>query len=99
MTFDRLVREFIWLWPAWTIVVEHVTRSDPRTVEPQSVFGAACAVDRDRLAALLYGHHIGDSLEDAQSVLEELLVMARDGKRPRYGAELGLTREMFKGSP
>lgn len=96
MTAADLVHEWLVLWPAWQSIASYVSRDDPRTADPCSVFGAACAVDHDRLAARLYGEHLGDSLEDAASILDELLEMARAGRRPRYGAELGLTREMFQ---
>jgi hypothetical protein len=91
------VRECFVYWPAWDVLVTHVSSDHPREACPQSVYGAACAVDRDRLAALLYGHMVGDTLQEAADVLEDLLLMARDGARPRFGAELGLGPETFGG--
>lgn len=92
---NALYRELFESWPAWQIVVGHVSREQPATADPQSVFGAACACDRDRLAALLYGHSIGGSLEDATAVLEDLLVMASHGMRPRTPREAGLRAWML----
>jgi hypothetical protein len=93
---DPVLHEAFVLWPAWQTIVEYVSREDAKTAEPQSVYGAACAVDQDRLAALLYAHAVADSAEDARDLLADVLLMARDGVRPRYGRELGFTREMFE---
>lgn len=90
---DPLIREAFELWPAWCTIVGHISRSDPRDACPQSVYGSALATDRDRLAALLYAHHHGESMSDANALLTELLAMAKAGRRPRFGRECGLTRE------
>jgi hypothetical protein len=93
---DPALHEMFVLWPAWQTIVEYVSREDARTVEPQSVYGAACAADQDRLAARLYAHAHADSVDDGRDLLADLLLMARDGVRPRYGREMGFTREMFE---
>jgi hypothetical protein len=96
MSDQAVYREFLVLWPAWQEIVENVTlNTDPRTVEPQRVFGAACGCDQDRLAALLFGRMVGDTLDEAHDILREILAMARDGRRPRFGIELGLRPEDF----
>jgi hypothetical protein len=89
------LREMFVYWPAWDVLVQHVSRDHPRDACPHSVYGAAMAADHDRLAALLYGHHVGDTLQEATDVLDDLLLMARDGTRPRFGAEMGLGPEVF----
>lgn len=88
-------RELFVYWPAWREIVEYVTTCDPRTVQPQDVFGAACATDLERLACLLYGRQTGNDLEHARAILRLLLLNAREGRRPRYGCEFGLTAEDF----
>ena len=92
---DPALREMFIYWPAWDVLVGYVSQDHPRDACPQSVYGAAMAIDPDRLAALLYGHQVGESLEDAGEILADLLLMARDGARPRFGAEMGLGPEMF----
>jgi hypothetical protein len=92
---DALIREIFEYWPAWADLVEWVSTEDPRTADPHSIFGAACGCERDRLAARLYGGGHGNSLEEAAELLELILDMAEQGKRPRYGRELGLTAEHF----
>jgi hypothetical protein len=93
---SELLHEFFNLWPAYQEICGYVTREDPREADPYSVFGAACAVEPDRLAARLYGAHIGDSLEECEEILFEVMSGLREGKRPRFGREMGLTPEMFK---
>jgi hypothetical protein len=93
--FKAALHEMFVLWPAWDTLVSHVSSQHPREACPHSVYGAAMAADHDRLAALLYGHQVGETLQDATNVLDDLLLMARDGARPRFGAEMGLTPETF----
>lgn len=87
---DRVLHEALVLWPAWTVIVGEVSRSDPREADPQSVYGSACAAEIDRLVALLYGRGVGDSLDDAARVLGEVMGMAAGGRRPKFGHEMGL---------
>lgn len=96
MSTDPVLFEVFTLYSAWGTLVEYVSRSTPLDADPQSIFGAACACDRDRLAALLYGHHHGESLEDSEAILAELLAMASVGRRPRWAAEAGLFPELFE---
>jgi hypothetical protein len=96
MNADAIITEAFHLWPAWATLVEYVSRSRPAEADPHDIYGAACASEPDRLAALLYAHHHAETLDDAAALLGELLAMARDGRRPRFGRELGLTREMFE---
>lgn len=95
---DELIRELFVLWPAWQELIDTVALSGthPAEADPQSIYGAACALDRDRLAALLYGRYIGDTLSEAGAILTEIMRAAQQGHRPRTGRELGLTREMFE---
>lgn len=95
---DASLREWLVLWTAWQEVTSYVSTSHPATADPQSVYGAALGVDRDRLSALLYGHMVGSTFEDAERILDEVLAMAMDGRRPRSATELGITREMFGGA-
>jgi hypothetical protein len=93
---DPVLHEMFVLWPAWQTIVDYVSREDAKAAEPQSIYGSACALDQDRLAALLYAHCQADTLDEGRDLLADLLLMARDGVRPRYGRELGFTREMFE---
>jgi hypothetical protein len=90
------IRELLVMWPAWQEIVRYVSLSEPSDADPQSIYGAVCGHNRDRIGALLYAHHFGDTLPEAAAILTELLAAARDGHRPRTGPELGLTPEMFE---
>jgi hypothetical protein len=94
---DELLFEMFVTWPAYQEIAGYVSSEDPRTADPHSVYGAACAVEPDRLAARLYGAHIGDSLEECEEILFEVMSGLREGHRPRFGKEMGLTAEMFRG--
>jgi hypothetical protein len=92
---DPVLREMFVYWPAWDALVSYLSKDHPRDVCPQSIYGAAMANEHDRLAALLYGHQVGATLQEATDVLDDLLLMAKDGARPRFGAEMGLGPETF----
>jgi hypothetical protein len=87
---DPVLREAFLYWPAWDVLVQHVSRDRPRDACPQSVYGALMACEHDRLSALLYGNQIGETLQEATDVLDDLLLMAKDGTRPRFLVEMGL---------
>jgi hypothetical protein len=91
MNVDRMLRELLELWPAWESLTDFLSRSGPGDADPHAIYEAACDVDHDRLVALLYAHHVGDTMADAEQVLDELLDMAREGRRPRNGREIGLS--------
>jgi hypothetical protein len=99
MDFRAALRECFVYWPAWDVLVQHVSSSHPRDADPHSVYGAALACDHGRLAALLYGNQVGDTLREATDVLDDLLLMAQSGVRPRFGAEMGLGPEVFGVNP
>jgi len=88
-------REMLTQWPAWERVVGQVSREHPAVADPQAIYGAAVAVGRERLSALLFAHQCGDTLAESEQILEELLDLAEVGLRPRTGTELGLRPEMF----
>lgn len=94
---DPILREVFILFGAWGTLAEHLaTRDDdPRTVDPHDIYGRACTADRDRLIALLYGHGHGESMLDAEDILGEVLALAVQGRRPRFGREVGLAPEEF----
>lgn len=94
-SYTAMIHELFVLWPAWQEIVEYVSTAHPAEADVCSIYGAACAVDRDRLAALLYGRMIGDTLSEAGEILAEIMRGAVVGRRPRTGRELGITREMF----
>lgn len=96
MTLPAPVREWLVLWPVWQEIAGYVSTGDPRTVDPHDIYGAACGYDRDRLAACLYGCYLGDSLDEAHGLLAEVLALAQNGRRPRFGRELGFTAELFR---
>lgn len=83
-------------WPTWATLVGYLSRSKPTTADPQSIYGAACAVEQDRLACRIYGSGIGSSLDHATEILNRVLAMAREGRRPRFGRELGIDVQDFQ---
>lgn len=90
MTVDPITREWLLYYPAWEALVEKVGQHDPRTICPRSIHGSLLAYDRDRLAAWLYSEGHGDAFAEATAVLDDLLLMAKGGARPRITAELGI---------
>lgn len=89
---DPVLHESFVLWPAWCELVQQVSTSDPRDADPQSVYGAAMAIDHDRMAALLYGEQIADTMAEAADLLDDVLLMAQSGVRPKFALEVGLGR-------
>lgn len=87
---DPVLREAFILWPAWGCLVEYVSRTNPAEADPQSIYGSLMACDTERLIALLYAHHHGNTIDEAGELLVDILWMANDGARPRFGRELGL---------
>jgi hypothetical protein len=90
VTGDPIYEAFV-LYPAWGTLVGYVSRAQPGDACPHSIYGSLAAADHDRLAALLYAHQAADSIDEADMVLEDLMAMAREGKRPRYAREFGFT--------
>jgi hypothetical protein len=89
------LREMFSLWGVWQELVSFLSTDRARACDPHTLFGIACSIEPDRLAALIYGHGIGQDLDEATELLEEVLDMAREGRRPRCGVELGLGPETF----
>lgn len=48
-----------------------------------------------RAACLLHAAYRGDTLRGSRALARELLAMCDDGRRPRYGHEIGLRLEDF----
>lgn len=61
---------------------------DPRTSDPYDLIGNVAGMGHDRAAAAIFAAGCTVDLEDAEHVLEELLQLARTGRRPRYGNEI-----------
>lgn len=82
-------------WRAYTTLHEHLLTTDPRTADPRDLIGPLCSYGHERAACLLFAHHAGNCLGESYALVSELLDMARDGRRPRFGRELGLRAEDF----
>jgi hypothetical protein len=87
------IREAFVLWALWSDLAQQFSREHPTTVDPHDIYGRACAADHRRLVSLMYGMGHGGNPVEAGELLAEVLAMAADGRRPRFGRELGLTRE------
>lgn len=84
-------------WPAYRMLVEHVSTGDPLSADPHDVHGNLCAADHDRLAALLYAHVFAASMDEGRELVSYLTGLTREGKRPRNPVEAGLvSREVVE---
>lgn len=90
------LHEMLVLWDAYNVLARYVSRADPREADPQSVYGAIVAIG-DRAEALLYAHAHAETMEACTQIVNELLVMLRDGRRPRSPREAGLGAEYLAG--
>lgn len=90
MSRTAIYRETLMLWPAWEILAAQFGTKHPAVADPHEIFECACAAGHDRLVALIYGHGIGETALESEDVVDEVLAMARDGRRPRDGSALGL---------
>jgi hypothetical protein len=97
---DPLLTEVFRNWPAWQVLVENVTEGvDASVIDPRRVAAACEDLSLDgwmRLSHLMVGHGHADTLDEAVDLLTDLRALAIEGKRPRYGAEAGLTMEAFE---
>ncbi len=95
-----MLHEVFDLWPSWQTVVEHVMPSDAdaRDVPPVLVsehLEQMNGADLRRLAHLLLAHAHAESMRDAVTILGELWGLSMVGRRPRFGAEAGLSSADF----
>lgn len=98
---DPVLEEVFVQWAAWQTLVDHLmpNGTDARDVRPSLVADAIAELEADRLrrlAHLLVGHGHVDSLEEALLLLGRLWGKAMIGRRPRFGAEVGLTLAEFE---
>lgn len=100
MIQDPILREVFELWPAWQTVVEHILLdADPKTVPPAEVEAALGDLNGralKRLAHRMVADAHAETLGEAVTMLGELWGMAMVGRRPRFGAEVGLSSEEFE---
>lgn len=92
---EDLLNEVFFRWSAWDSLATFLTvpGTDIRTVDPREVAANADGADISRLAALLYAHGAGETMVDAGRLTFSLIDEARQGRRPRFPAEIGLTAE------
>lgn len=88
-TRDDLLYEVLVLWRAYQCVYERFTGCDARTGSPGELVGAVARHGHARAAAGLFADAHTDNLADGADLLDELLELARAGRRPRYARELG----------
>lgn len=74
-------------WGAYSELHERLG-GDARTSDPRDLIGKVAAYGHGRAAAAIYAGGMTADLADAEHVLGELLELAADGRRPRYGNEI-----------
>ncbi|MEJ7824939.1 MAG: hypothetical protein WKF48_05895 [Solirubrobacteraceae bacterium] len=84
---DDLVYEVFVLWSAYQELHERLG-GDARTSDPRDLIGKVAAYGHDRAAAAIFADGVATSLADAERVLGDLLALAAQGRRPRYGREI-----------
>lgn len=82
-------------WCAYRALHEQLLSTDCRYSSPFDLYGPLCAYGPIKAACLLHAHYLGDSPAESYAIASRLMAMARDGKRPMNGPELGLTIEDF----
>lgn len=92
---DDLLHETLVLWPAYQVLHAHLLTTDPRTSDPHDLVGPLAAYGHDRAACLLYAHLHGERLRDSMALVKRLDAWMHEGRRPRYGAEVGLSAKDF----
>jgi hypothetical protein len=83
----RDVYEVFVQWPAYMELHDRLG-GDPRETDPRDLIGRVAAYGHDRAAATIFAGGVTADLDDAAHVLDELLELAHDGRRPRYGREM-----------
>lgn len=82
-----LVYELFVQWPAYMELHDRFG-TDARTADPRDLIGKIAAFGHDRAAAAIFAGCVTIDLVAAEHVLCELLALAHDGRRPRYGREI-----------
>ncbi len=75
------------LWAAYSELHERFA-DDARTADPRDLIGRVAAYGHERAAAAIFVAGVTTDLDDARHVLHELLELAADNRRPRYGIEV-----------
>lgn len=75
-------------WHAYAELYERLCEGDPRTGDPRELANEILAVGHDRAAATIFAGGVIPCLEEARLVLDELLELTTNGRRPRYGREI-----------
>jgi hypothetical protein len=86
MHSDELYEVFV-LWGAYGELHERLG-GDPRHSDPRDLIGKVAAFGHQRAAAAIFAGGMTTDLAEAEHVLGELLELAVDGRRPRYGNEI-----------
>lgn len=99
---DPLLHEVLTQWMAWQTLVENLTTGvAAQDVDPLDMHRALEELDEDRarrLAHLMVAYFHADTLDEGAELVSELAGLAAVGRRPRYGAEAGLTFDRLTGS-
>lgn len=75
------------LWSAYNELHERVG-GNARTSDPRDLVGKVAAYGHERAAAAICAEGIAIDFQEGQLVLAELLALAANGRRPRYGNEI-----------
>ena len=92
---EAQIQECLIHWPGWISLHTRLLTTDPRTSDPHDLAGPIQHYGIFRAACLLHAEGIGQTLADSAQIAGHLLAMAQNGKRPRYGKEMGLTAAHF----
>lgn len=75
-------------WRAYAELHELVCGGDARTSDPGELVAGVEHFGHERAAAAIFAGGVIPCLDDACHILDELLALAADGRRPRYGREI-----------
>jgi len=97
---DPVLNEVFIEWAGWQTLVETVMpgRTQARDVDPLTVHDTLSHLSVEewgRLAHMMIARGHADTIDEAMSLLGSLVGYASVGRRPRYGAEAGLTLDEY----
>jgi hypothetical protein len=96
LKFPEPLHEALVLWPAYSRLARDVSRGDPATADPQSMWGSIVAIG-DRAAALLYAEAHAETLEACTEIVKDVLTRLHSGRRIRSGKDFGFGAEDIVG--
>lgn len=75
-------------WHAYAELYERLCEGDARTGDPRELANEIFATGQERAASIIFAGGVIPCLDDARLIVDELLELTTNGRRPRYGREI-----------